>query len=499
MPNGARYEMPINVKTVCETTYKETKKIKARVKSSKPMLAYGACNPNDQQIEELTIHNPNSFSVRCVFHLITYNNHKHEKSNENQFFFDNHQPKSDQVMMADINPNQNFKLFIKFQPTSSYYSLNDLKFCQGLLRISSTNYEVRTHVQLIGFIGKSHLVVQNLVCLNETPISESKKQNLFNINEQYTVSVAEARAKYEFNLTLHNQSIYSKCFIVPLILNADYNKMINKNDSAFKLNLINDYLTLDTNEKFHFKLEYFGVKSDFNLVLLWIEYDLFLYFYQYINENRQNALAQSNTTNAGSKFNLDSFLLTKLFSSNADFNDINDTMCSLNTTQETNMSVLLKNSSKAYENSDLLLKHFKKSLKATLVRYEFKAQLPEPLFKNGGDNRGSIQRNPSKLTDNRKENVNSDEQRNSINFNRNENLLDFTLSKTADDLDCTKPGEVWSLSPTEIKICINESNIDKAICFVYLKNHLKNKPLSFDLTYRSSCLNIEPKNGKKSI
>ena len=81
--------------------------------------------------------------------------------------FDNNQDKFLFTQLEEIKAYSQMKFKIRFQPMSMRKSFLSA-ICNGLIKITAIDHELRFNVQMIGFIGKSYIFVDNLMKQSQT-------------------------------------------------------------------------------------------------------------------------------------------------------------------------------------------------------------------------------------------------------------------------------------------------------------------------------------------
>ena len=393
MPNGGKYEIPVKLKVqeiqmepnIVEKSKEEASK-RIRILASKTVLQFGTCEVDDYLVENLILMNPNDFNVKCVIHAITMDD-KHEKCEDNLFFFESPDNKFLLTQIIEIKSKEQTSLKIRFQPkhVSSSTSL-----CNGFIQIRALNYELRFNAQIIGFIGKGRLFVDNLV--KQTPVTNSLaginyslKNDLIQSAEQYKVCLnpvkkIQGRTFFSKDICLTNKSSTSKCFLNTVIFDKTFNKTIS---TAAKLNTTDSFVILNENETFNLNFEFEASektavliennKINVNLLVMWLEYDPFLYCHQLIHKKLQATPEIVDENKAG--FDLDrhiyqNILLKKYnFMSTSENQNVSlvsntSTTSALNITNDAIYSQFIK---KAKITKDDLVKFFKSILKYSLI------------------------------------------------------------------------------------------------------------------------------------
>jgi hypothetical protein len=359
------------------------------------------------------------------------------------------------------------------------------------------------------------------------------------------IKQSQGTSSFNQETTLVNKSKTSKCFVNAICLNKTFNKLLN---DSISLNINEKYFIFNESEIFNLIFDFKTTESTryliennkikINILLLWLEYDPFLYCHQLIHKKLQSELSESRINK--NEFDLDryiyenillkqyNFMSTATTSSNGNQNvsliSNMSTTSSLNLTNEAIYSNLIK---KVKLTKDDLIKYFKSILNYNLVTLVLdldpnvqKQQIQVKNVKSVNTDSGlaeylfkkePIQLNESATRYSLSNEINSKDNQfklgssNSLgdlnnstlnldcvdtidyttSFQSIDNLLNSTFNKTIEEELKSNKNEIlnnngWSISVSEINLLINENNFDKQVIFFELKNHLK-KELLYDV------------------
>ena len=517
-PNGFKFEIPINLKYVKKNLekIKQIEKKSLRLSASRPILFFGkSLNPSQKYsqnsnngcglTDEFLLANSNNFKIKVQLSLTSVN--------QNCFRFSNEMLQSNTqlndsmtVLILNLEPSENFKIKIKFNPMIN----SESQIINGVLKMTAAGFSQKFSVYLVGFNFQSFLDIENglkeasLDYQNESLAQQLILRNIKNVS--YSVDLMQTsssitRSVFRKILRLKNKSHY-KLIAYPCVYNSKINKEISfeksvktsevvydlgsaSNTIGNKLRLLTNkenqfcssvdlkWIEINADEIFVINLEILsqnldGKKSqffnleDFKLCFFWIEYDIYSYC-------TQLALNANQTSRQWSNF-IDVYLAKLMQNNSLLSSQINDAGCSLNINDSSaklhrlsSVSTMSFQDESSFSNTSIVTKSkFTKDDCIRLMRQSVKCSI---------------------LTMST-ESFNFDE-----TIDKKDDLVQICVNQ---EEKTNELNESWSVYPSDI---IMENLKHNEMTKIFLKNNLMRKQLEFDVNYRSNFLNVLPSNG----